>query len=331
MSDLIDENIKKNLTNIVSYSINKKMNSYNSKIDSIEKKIENNAKSLLFIIEFLKKIDSKIDNLNNKAPIIEKNNSVDNIVINDLNINSLDNIKIIDLENSVKQINLKNDQVLEKVSGKRSAGIRSNSLVDDSIDLLTNKYSNNMLDSSSHSSLLSPEINKVNLNTVKIVNLTDKNITLNSNQDLQKTFSEEITESDNLLSLNYKDFKSESFILDTNFVKKCLDMNNINGDIILFKRLYIDDIPKEYYPIRHIKKKFQYWRDGHMNDDDNSGTYIKNTIIKNIEQCYLRINNDDNYGNDIEQFLRNQEHINKLTEQKYKDKILSKVISIIEL
>ena len=108
-------------------------------------------------------------------------------------------------------------------------------------------------------------------------------------------------------------------------------MNNINGDIILFKRLYIDDIPKEYYPIRHIKKKFQYWRDGHMNDDDNSGTYIKNTIIKNIEQCYLRINNDDNYGNDIEQFLRNQEHINKLSEQKYKDKILSKVISIIEL
>jgi hypothetical protein len=297
MSELIDENVKKNLTNIVSYSINKKMNSYNSKIDSIEKKIENNTKSLIFIMEFLKKIDFKIDNLKNKVPIIEKNNSVDNIVINDLNINSLDNIKEINLENTINPLNLENS-------------VKTINL-DNSVKQINLENTENI----------------VNLKKVKIVNLTEKNIS----KDLQKTFSEEIMESDNLLSLNYKDFKCESFILDTEFVKKCLDMNNINGDILLFKRLYIDDIPKEYYPIRHIKKKFQYWYDGHMNDDDNSGTYIKNTIIKNIEQCYLRINNDDNYGNDIEQFLRNQEHINKLTEQKYKDKILSKVISIIDL
>jgi hypothetical protein len=299
MSELIDENIKKNLTNIVSYSINKKMNSYNSKIDSIEKKIENNTKSLLFIMEFLKKLDSKIDNLKNNIPIIEQNNSVDNIVINDLNINSLDNIKEVNLENSVKIVNL-----------------------DSSVKMVN-------LDNSVKQINIENTENTVNLKKVKIINLTEKNI--NNNEDLEKTFSEEIIESNNLLSLNYKDFRCESFILDTQFVKKCLDMNNINGDIILFKRLYIDDVPKEHYPIRHIKKKFQYWCDGHMNDDDNSGTYIKNTIIKNIEQCYLRINNDDNYGNDIEQFLRNQEHINKLTEQKYKDKILSKVISIIDL
>ena len=292
MSDLIDENIKKNLTNIVSYSINKKMNSYNSKIDSIEKKIENNAKSLLFIMEFLKKLDSKIDNLKNKAPIIEKHNSIDNVDINDININPLESVNLDNIENTIKIVNL--DNHVKQIN----------------------------LDNS---------INTVNLKKVKIVNLTEKNITINNNEDLQKTSPKEILESNNLLSLNYKDFKFESFILDIDFVKKCLNMNNINGDIMLFKKLYIDDIPKEYYPIRHIKKKFQYWCDGHMNDDDNNGTYIKNTIIKNIEQCYLRINNDDNYGNDIEQFLRNQEHINKLMEQKYKDKILVKVVSIIDL
>ena len=91
--------------------------------------------------------------------------------------------------------------------------------------------------------------------------------------------------------------------------------------------MYVENVPKEYYQIRHIKKKFQYWLDGHMNDDLN-GTYIITTIIKNIEKIYLKINTFDNYISDMYQFFKNQEHINSLSDQKYKDKLLSKIIQL---
>ena len=129
------------------------------------------------------------------------------------------------------------------------------------------------------------------------------------------------------IKYEYNDVKLQNFDIDTDFTKKCLHYCNIEGDLKLFKKMYIDNIPKEYYPIRHIKKKFQYWLNGHMNDDIN-GSYIINTIIKNIEKIYLKINTFDNYVSDMDQFFKNQEHINSLSEQKYKDKLLSKIIQL---
>ena len=129
---------------------------------------------------------------------------------------------------------------------------------------------------------------------------------------------------------SYKDVKNEYFDLDKKFIKDCLNISSIHGDIKLFKKMYIDDIPKEYYPIRHIQKKFQYWCNECMNYDSN-GEYVKNIILKNIEQCYMSINIYENYTNDIEQFLKNQDHINKMSEEKYKDTFLLQIISIIKI
>jgi len=129
----------------------------------------------------------------------------------------------------------------------------------------------------------------------------------------------------------YKDVKKEVFNIDIKIIKDCLNMNNQSGDIKLFKKMYIENIPKEYYPIRHIQKNLQYWLNNHMNDDDSNGTYIKNVIISNIENCYLSVNIFDNYSDNMEQFLKNQEHINKLSENKYKDNLLNKIISLISI
>jgi hypothetical protein len=98
-----------------------------------------------------------------------------------------------------------------------------------------------------------------------------------------------------------------------------------------FIDLNIENIPKEYYPIRHIQKNLQYWLNNKMNDDDVNGTYIKNVILNNIENCYLKVNIFDNYENNMEQFLKNQEHINKLSENKYKDNFLNKIIPLINI
>jgi len=129
----------------------------------------------------------------------------------------------------------------------------------------------------------------------------------------------------------YRELKIENFDLDQEFVKSCLLMNSINGDIRLFKRMYIDDVSKEYYPIRHIKKKFQYWINNHMEDDHTNGKYIKDVIIKNIETCYLKVNMYDNFLDNIEQFMKNQEHIDNITEQKYKDKFLMQITNILNI
>jgi hypothetical protein len=108
-------------------------------------------------------------------------------------------------------------------------------------------------------------------------------------------------------------------------------MNNVNGDVNLFKKIYLDNVLKEYYPIRHIKNKYQYWLDGKMIDDNSNAEYIKNTIIKNIEFCYRKVNIFDNYNDNIDQFIKNQEHINKLNEIKYKDKIFASILPLIDI
>jgi len=128
----------------------------------------------------------------------------------------------------------------------------------------------------------------------------------------------------------FKEIKYEYNDLDKAFIKSCLNMASIHGDIKIFRKIYIDNVPKEYYPIRYMKKKFQYWANGSMNDDNN-GEYIKNIIMKNIEQCYMSINIYENYTNNIEDFLKNQDHINKLSEHKYKDMFLIKIIEIIDI
>ena len=261
ISDISDtRNCKKILTNSISYTINKKMNVYDIKLDSILKKLENNSDYTKNIIEVLKlnnnSLEQKIDNLEEKIYTLE------NIILN-LKKEPYNNLEI------TKKYEVINEEDIK-------------------------------------------EIKNINKEDIKVIKETKiKTFSINENK--------------------YKDLKEEYTNLDYNFVKSCLDNTNIQSDIKIFKKIYIDDVPKEYYPIRHIKKKFQYWKDDHMNDDDSNGTYIKNIILKNIEKCYLNINIFENYTNDMDQFLKNQDHINKLREEKYKDKFLDKIISIINI
>jgi hypothetical protein len=66
-------------------------------------------------------------------------------------------------------------------------------------------------------------------------------------------------------------------------------------------------------------------------NDDIGGNYIKDTIVHNIELCYININKYDEYEDNTEQFIRNQEYISKMNEIKYKDKLLSMIIDIIKI
>lgn len=268
MDSINDEKlIKKTISNNISYIINKKMKSYNDKLEYLTEKVEENIKISNAILELLK----------SKNIILEDNKFI----------------------NSKPKKNLKNSDIKEIVFAEN----------------------NNI---SYENTNISYEDNSSNLITKKYDEL------INNEEDL-KISKENIENQKNFLINDYKDLKRELFNFNELFVKDCLNSCSVNGDLKIFKKMYIDGVSKEFYPIRHIKKKLQYWLEDHMNDDDLNGTYIKNTIIKNIEDCYLGVNTFDNYENDIDQFLKNQEHINKLSEEKYKDKFLTKIINIITI
>ena len=264
-----DKLVKKTISNNISYIINKKMKTYNEKLEYLTEKVEENIKISNAIMELLK---SKNIVLESKSTITEpKKNDIKEIVFAENNNSYEENIDII----------IKKDD-----------------------NLSINKYK------------------------------TDDNNDLKDKNELKivKEKISEKTEKENIYLINdYKDLKRELFNFDELFIKDCLNLCSLQGDLKIFNKMYIDGISKEFYPIRHIKKKIQYWLDNHMNDDDVNGTYVKTIIIKNIEDCYLAINTFDNYENNVDQLLKNQEHINKLSEEKYKDKLLNKIINIITI
>ena len=262
-----ESNTKKYINNTINYTINKKINCYSDKIDTMMKKLDDNFELSNKIIELIEKninLEKKVNELENivKNFTNKKNNNTDNNSDNNFDNNIIPN----NIPN-----NIGNNNVCDYV-------IPNNVVINNKL-----KFKNNSL--------------KEDIKNISI----------------------------------YKELKRESFDLNEQFIKDCLSNASLNDDIKMFKKMYIDNVSKEHYPIRHMKKKLQYWYDGHMMDDDTNGTYIKNTILKNIEECYFKINQCNNYTNDIEQFLKNQEHINKLSEQKYKDKFLQKIIQIISI
>ena len=93
--------------------------------------------------------------------------------------------------------------------------------------------------------------------------------------------------------------------------------------------MFINNTNKQYYPIKNYKKTFQYWKDNHMNNDDENATYIKNIISTNLSNCYLKVNTFENYTNDINLFIKNQDYIISISTDKYKDKILKEILKII--
>jgi len=128
----------------------------------------------------------------------------------------------------------------------------------------------------------------------------------------------------------YKEIKLDNFDIPIETIRRYLETTCLSADIKLFKMMYIEGVPKEYIPIRHIKKSFQYWLDNKMNEDIG-GKYIRDTVCKNIEKLYTKVNTMNYYKDNNDKFLSNQEHIMKLSDEKYKDKLLQQIVTIIEM
>lgn len=253
----------------------------------------------------LNKIDNIYENTKSLMHEMEKQNSKLNNKVSVLeNLLILQNNEINDLKKKFKsQTKIMQDiqQNIFKVDIKKD-------IIDDSID----------------KNILNPEvmINKVN-DTSLIKKSSSNNFIIDETIPLSKVNSFNIN--------NYIELKKEVINLDLKFVKKCLESHNINSDLNVFKKMYIDEIPNSHYSIRHIKGNYQYWLNGKMNIDDESGSYIKDVIINNISNVYLNANSFDNYKDDTDLFIKNQEYIVNMGKQKYKDKLFKNILKIIEI
>ena len=265
------------------------------------------SKNILNKVSYL--MNKKLNNINlNKIDIIFENIQ---ILLNEYEKqNKFLYNKIDVLENLLILMNKDINDLKKKIKSKNYM----NSVSSNNLNLLSEKIKKKELDSDDNHELI--ETNELNYK-----NINESNDNLNEDIPIMKV---------NSFSNFYKDIKKEKLELDNNFVKKCLESHNINSDLKIFKKIYIDDIPSSSYSIRTIKDNYQYWLNNKMNDDDENGTYIKDIIIHNISNIYLEVNNFDDYLEDNDLFIKNQEYILNMSKQKYKDRLFNNILKIIK-
>mgnify|MGYP003947674895 CR=1 FL=1 len=126
-------------------------------------------------------------------------------------------------------------------------------------------------------------------------------------------------ESKNVKNMPIRNFTKEKFDLDDTVVKKILERASIGGDYDLFKLMYLN-VDKELYPITCVSNEYCYWINGFHKDVDCE--HIKSIISSNLRHCYFKINKYDESKENSDKFIKNQEHIDKLKDDKYLMKLI---------
>jgi len=122
-----------------------------------------------------------------------------------------------------------------------------------------------------------------------------------------------------------KELIKESLDIDMKDVIKALKYRDYRSILTLFK-LYYKNVNNEThkYPIRLFKvRKFEYYANKKWNSD-LYGSHSMEVIISNFQDLFIKYNNINQIGYD--EFIQNQDFIQKLDEEKVKKSIF-KVIS----
>lgn len=118
--------------------------------------------------------------------------------------------------------------------------------------------------------------------------------------------------------------------IEHEFVRECLEKCDIVGDMRLFRRIFIKNIPKDQQIVRYLGGKNYQVKRNDLWIEDN-GNYIKGVLSKIYEKSYIIVNELDNYSGNIDQFLINQDHITQFDDDKYMEKLLSQISTIIDI
>ncbi len=122
-------------------------------------------------------------------------------------------------------------------------------------------------------------------------------------------------------------FELDDITID--FVRACLEKSDINGDIKLFRQIFIKKLPKDQQLVRFLGGRKYQCRRNDLWIDDHNGGYVKHVISKILEQSYSIANDIEFYS--MDQFLINQEHIIQVCDEKYIEKLMDRINDIIDI
>ncbi len=113
-----------------------------------------------------------------------------------------------------------------------------------------------------------------------------------------------------------KIFRKERMNIDDKIVMEHLKIRSLDSDCNLLYKYYFDNVKKNMYPLKKIKKMdVMYWNGNDWVEDIN-GTYTKSVFIHNLRKNYSKVNTI-NSSKDGE-YIANQEYINELTDSNKK-------------
>ena len=120
------------------------------------------------------------------------------------------------------------------------------------------------------------------------------------------------------------DFNNEFINLDKEKIKKSLKYHDMYYDCKILKEFYLSN--KDNLPIIIINSRMYKYRYNNKWIIDYGGTNLKNLLSNSVRNTYSRYNTMNNYD-DINIFILNQEHIKKLTKNKYKNQLFKEFIN----
>jgi len=167
--------------------------------------------------------------------------------------------------------------------------------------------------------LVSQMNDKINNLESKINNLESKISVLDNKISGSIDNIEKNIESSTVKNMPIRNFKKEKIELEDIVVRKLLERTTIGADFELFKLMYLN-VDKELYPIKRIDNDYYYWNNGFYKDGECE--QIKLIISSNLRHCYFKVNKYDEGKENSDKFIKNQEHIDLLKDDKYQMRLI---------
>jgi len=157
----------------------------------------------------------------------------------------------------------------------------------------------------------------------KLNNLEDRIIKIEKKIETKSSKNEIIIE-------NLKELKREDLDISKEEVLKSLSYRDHRSITYLFKNIYRNKMNEiNIYPIKLSGKRSIEYYNKSMWNNDPYGHYSINIIFKNFENLFIKYNNLDNV--DYDNFIMNQNYINKLSQDKYIKQIFKNIIEEIRI
>lgn len=142
------------------------------------------------------------------------------------------------------------------------------------------------------------------------------------------TGSGDVEEVDDVEEKTIRDMKSDNLYTKENskFIENCLTSHSVSADLKFLQKFYLK--PGFHSVQKCSSNSVKYWLEGNWNKDILS-EYTKTVMCKNMINAYLNVNQFDKYENNMEVFLENQTHINKLKTPKYQASLIQQFMKLL--